>query len=47
VLLAIWADVGEHMRRYLGSLTLADIVAMARGETPWPDEKPEDAEPVS
>ncbi|MEJ5254475.1 MAG: Rrf2 family transcriptional regulator [Acidimicrobiales bacterium] len=39
VLLAIWADVGEHMRRYLSSLTLADIVRMARGEAPWPDEQ--------
>jgi Rrf2 family protein len=36
VLLAIWADVGDHMRRYLSSLTLADIVAMAQGETDWP-----------
>lgn len=36
VLLAIWADVGEHMRRYLSSLTLADIVDMSRGETDWP-----------
>ena len=38
VLLAIWADVGEHMRRYLGALTLADIVAMAQGEEPWPNQ---------
>ena len=36
VLLAIWADVSEHMRRYLGGTTLADIVVMARGEAPWP-----------
>jgi Rrf2 family iron-sulfur cluster assembly transcriptional regulator len=40
VLLAIWADVGDQMRRYLGALSLADIVAMARGESPWPDERP-------
>jgi Rrf2 family protein len=39
VLLSIWADVGEHMRRYLDSLSLADIVTMARGEAPWPDER--------
>jgi Rrf2 family protein len=39
VLLSIWADVGEHMRRYLDSLSLADIVSMARGEAPWPDER--------
>ena len=32
VLLAVWADVGEHMRHYLEALTLADIVSMARGE---------------
>jgi Rrf2 family protein len=36
VLLAIWADVGEHMRRYLSSLTLEDIVSMAQGASPWP-----------
>ena len=36
VLLAVWADVGEHMRRYLEALTLADIVTMARGDAPWP-----------
>jgi Rrf2 family protein len=45
VLLAIWADVGEHMRRYLQSLTLADIVSMARGERPWPDEPVRSAGP--
>jgi Rrf2 family protein len=39
VLLAIWADVGEQMRQYLGALSLADIVAMAQGESPWPDER--------
>jgi Rrf2 family iron-sulfur cluster assembly transcriptional regulator len=37
VLLAIWADVGDRMRRLLHSITLADIAAMARGEQPWPD----------
>ena len=36
VLLTVWADVGEHMRRYLEALTLADIVSMARGQAPWP-----------
>jgi Rrf2 family iron-sulfur cluster assembly transcriptional regulator len=39
VLLAIWADAGERMRNYLASLTLADIVSMARGEAPWPEER--------
>src|SRR5689334_24005169 len=38
VLLAIWADVGEHMQRYLDALTLADIVTMARGDASWPGE---------
>jgi Rrf2 family protein len=38
VLLSIWADVGEHMRRYLEAATLADIVRMARGEAVWPGE---------
>ena len=40
VLLSIWADVGEHMRRYLGAVTLADIVSMARGDSPWPESTP-------
>jgi DNA-binding IscR family transcriptional regulator len=38
VLLAVWADVGEHMRRYLEAATLADIVTMAQGQAPWPGE---------
>ena len=38
VLLAVWADVGEHMRRYLDALSLADIVTMARGDAAWPGE---------
>ncbi|HLI15813.1 MAG TPA: Rrf2 family transcriptional regulator [Acidimicrobiales bacterium] len=31
VLLAVWADVGETMREYLQSFTLADMVSRARG----------------
>ena len=31
VLLAVWSEVGEHMREHLGSFTLADIVNRARG----------------
>jgi Rrf2 family iron-sulfur cluster assembly transcriptional regulator len=31
VLLAVWADVGEHMRQHLDSFTLADMVNRARG----------------
>jgi Rrf2 family protein len=38
VLLAIWADVGEHMRKYLDSWTLADIAPIAQGDAPWPGE---------
>jgi len=33
VLLAVWADVGEHMRSHLDSFTLADMVARAQGRT--------------
>ena len=31
VLLTVWADVGDHMRRHLDGYTLADCVADARG----------------
>ena len=34
VLLALWAEVGETMRGYLQSFTLADMVARARGSDP-------------
>lgn len=37
VLLAIWANVGEHMRRLLENTSLADIAQIARGEAPWPE----------
>ena len=37
VLLAVWEDVGEHMRRHLDGLHLDALVGMARGEQPWPD----------
>jgi Rrf2 family protein len=36
VLLAVWADVGEHMRRHLDSFTLADIASRATGTTTEP-----------
>ena len=36
VLLAIWAEVGDHMRRYLDQITLADIAGIAQGDAPWP-----------
>jgi Rrf2 family iron-sulfur cluster assembly transcriptional regulator len=35
ILLAVWSDVGEHMREHLDSFTLADMVLQARG-TPVP-----------
>lgn len=34
VLLAVWADVSEHMRTHLQSFTLADMVARATGSVP-------------
>lgn len=37
VLLAIWNDVGSHIRRHLDSFTLADLAEMAHGRTPWPE----------
>jgi hypothetical protein len=42
VLLAIWGDVGERMRRMLEGFTLADLAAMTRGERDWP-ERPVDS----
>jgi Rrf2 family protein len=33
VLLALWAEVGETMRRHLDSFTLADMVARAQANT--------------
>lgn len=37
VLLAIWADVGSTMRKILSGFTLAELSAMTRGDSPWPD----------
>jgi Rrf2 family iron-sulfur cluster assembly transcriptional regulator len=34
VLLAVWADVGNHMREHLSSFTLSDMVLQARGLQP-------------
>jgi Rrf2 family iron-sulfur cluster assembly transcriptional regulator len=36
VLLAVWADVGAHMRHHLDSFTLKDMVLRARGDAPLP-----------
>ena len=38
VLLAVWAEVGGHMRRHLDSFTLADMVVRAKGAPPMADE---------
>jgi Rrf2 family protein len=38
VLLAIWKQAGEVMRRHLEGFTLASIAEVARGEAPWPVE---------
>ena len=38
VLLAVWAEVGRHMRSHLDSFTLADMVCSARGGVPSPAE---------
>jgi Rrf2 family protein len=36
VLLSVWSDVGDRMRSLLERISLADLVAMSRGESPWP-----------
>jgi Rrf2 family iron-sulfur cluster assembly transcriptional regulator len=36
VLLAVWAEVGQHMRQHLDSFTLADMVERARGNVLLP-----------
>ena len=42
VLIAVWNEAGEYMRRHLDELTLADIATMARGEREWPMVAPVD-----
>lgn len=46
VLLAVWSDVGEQMRAVLGRLSLADLVDMANGSSPWPGPAPDPASAV-
>jgi Rrf2 family iron-sulfur cluster assembly transcriptional regulator len=36
VLLAVWSNVSDQMRRMLDALTLADVASMSRGERDWP-----------
>lgn len=38
VLLAVWAQAGDLMRRLLRGYTLADLAAMTAGDSPWPNE---------
>jgi Rrf2 family iron-sulfur cluster assembly transcriptional regulator len=33
-LLAVWSEVGEHMREHLDSFTLADMVSRSLGNAP-------------
>jgi Rrf2 family protein len=40
VLLAMWGQVGEHMRTLLAGISLADIANIAKGEAPWPEATP-------
>jgi Rrf2 family transcriptional regulator, iron-sulfur cluster assembly transcription factor len=44
VLLAVWADVADHMRRHLDGLHLADLARMANGEQAWPTPPHADAD---
>lgn len=37
VLLAIWKEAGELMRRHMEGFTLAEVALAAQGTTPWPD----------
>ena len=39
-LLAVWADMSSHMRAYLDSFTLADMVQRARGLVSDSDDEP-------
>ncbi|CAB4891204.1 unannotated protein [freshwater metagenome] len=37
VLLAIWKESGELMRRHMDGFTLAEVARAAQGNVPWPD----------
>lgn len=43
VLLAIWNQAGDVMRRHLDGFTLASIADVARGDAPWPTRSVESA----
>jgi Rrf2 family protein len=36
VLIAVWNEAGEHMRRHLDTYTLQSIADAAQGRAPWP-----------
>lgn len=38
VLLAVWGDVGDRIRRLLEGFTLADLAEITTGRRPWPSE---------
>jgi hypothetical protein len=37
VLIAVWNEASEFMRKHLASYTLAEVAKMARGQAPWPE----------
>ncbi len=37
VLLSVWSEVGQHMRRHLDTYTLADMAQRAQGTAPAPE----------
>ena len=41
VLIAVWNEASEFMRKHLASYTLAEAASMARGQAPWPEERSE------
>ena len=41
VLLATWAQVGDHMRKLLEGITLNDVAAITNGKAPWPEAVPD------
>ena len=36
VLLSVWQETGDRMRRHLEGYTLARVAEISRGESPWP-----------
>ncbi len=46
VLLAIWKNAGDQMRRLLDGFTLQSVADAARGDAPWPEARAQLPEPV-